>query len=52
MAAAPAGRTYMSDVVSTGELLQVLLRAEEPDPLGQKIAKALDLIERVMDDLG
>lgn len=52
MAASPSSRIHMSDVVTTGELLEVLLRAEEPDQLGQKIAKALSLIEKVMDDLG
>ncbi|CAD6573846.1 MAG: 3'-phosphoadenosine 5'-phosphosulfate sulfotransferase [Tremellales sp. Tagirdzhanova-0007] len=42
----------MSSVISTDELNRVLKRAKSSDPLGLKIAQALDLINGVLHDLG
>jgi hypothetical protein len=41
-----------SSHVTAALLDRVLARAKETDPLGRKIATALELIEGVLDDLG
>ncbi|KAK4683697.1 hypothetical protein P7C73_g6535, partial [Tremellales sp. Uapishka_1] len=38
--------------ISESRLLRVLQRAKQGDELGSKIAKAIELIEGVLDDLG
>lgn len=42
----------MSLSVTNDDLVRVYQRAESADNLGAKIAKAIELIEGVLDDLG
>lgn len=38
--------------ITAAELDRVLERAKDKDPLGRKIAEAMELIEGVLDDYG